>query len=134
MRGDMPSRAGGLPELGTGEAVYCSIDALIGAVETNAHVLLASWAIEVTRGGEDTSLGKPVDGLAAILAAGGPELHAGIGVVDGKAGVDKRVHEHRATGGVAVALKRLGVVVVKRGDHGGLNGPWNDEAGVLAQQ
>ena len=68
--------------------------------------------IPVARGGEDTTLGKPVDGLPAVLAAGGPKIHAGIGVVDGKAGVDKRVHEHRTAGGVAVALEGLGVVVV----------------------
>ena len=54
-------------------------------------------------------------------------------MVDGKAGVDKRVHEHRTAGGVAVALEGFGVVVVERGNHGGLDGTWNDETRVLAQ-
>ena len=72
------------------------------AVRATRTCVRARGAVEVTGGDEDPALGEPAQRLPARLVAGGPQVEAGLGVVDPEARA-----QHRFAQDVATARVRL---------------------------
>ena len=75
--------------------------AVVGGGEGDPHVPGARGAVELPRRDQDALLGEVGDGAPAVLAAGGPQVERGLGVVDAEPGRLQRGPQLRATGGVA---------------------------------
>ena len=80
------------------------------------------------------ALRQPGDGVAARLAAGGPEVETRFGMVDGEPGRPQRRQQRGPAPLVAFALLAFVVVVVERGDHRGLHRRRHHHPGVLAHR
>src|SRR6476646_7094233 len=69
---------------------YGSCDPLVGRLQRKSHMLGAARAVELAGSHQDAALGEPRQTVAARLAAGGPQIQPGFGVLDGESRIADR--------------------------------------------
>ena len=97
-------------------------------------MLRAACTVEVAGSSEDSPGRQPVDGVAARLTAGGPEVESALGVLDREAGAFEGAAEVEAAGRVCLALDLDVTIVGQRGGHGPLDRRREHAAEVLANR
>ncbi|WP_231995255.1 succinyldiaminopimelate transaminase, partial [Mycobacterium sp. 852002-10029_SCH5224772] len=86
--------------------------AMVAALDDDAHELAQRQRYERRRAALMPALRQPRDGVVARLAAGDPEIEAGFGIVDRKAGRTQRGHQGGPAPLVALPLRQLVGVVI----------------------
>ena len=72
------------------------VDVGVGRGQRDPDVLLAGRPVELAEGHQDPVVGEPGGRLGAVLAAGDPQVQAGLGVVDRQSRVDERIQQRRS--------------------------------------